>query len=221
MRMIRLLFSLTATPEDVNAILKRSFVIVFGRTHIYMREPSADPEQKVSVHAYWPTNSPKDLLSDTGIQKLRRYCGGDKTPPDSDADDRAWQLLFIKRVLHGETIQLQCYTRTQLDDTGVCTNRENVEIKPTLKELMDKRDTHDHQADPPVPQVPAIAYIPGQATSSGPRPLQDADEPLPKRTRIDPTQEVEEEMDIDPELAKELEDAFMEAPTFEEQANSS
>ena len=118
-RMIRPLFNPTATAEDVNAILKRSSVTVFGRNHIYVRQTSADPEQKVAVHAYWPHNATKDLLSQSGIDKLRSYRSGDKTPPVSDATDRAWQLLFIKEVLQGESIRLQSYTRTHLDDSGV------------------------------------------------------------------------------------------------------
>ena len=138
MKMIRPLFNPTAACEDVNAILTRSSVTVFGRNHIYMRQPSADPEKKVAVYSYWPANTTKDLLSQSGIDKLRSYRSGDKTPPASDASDRAWQLLFIKKILQGESIRLHCYTRTCLDDSGVCVSREDVEIKPSLKDLLDK-----------------------------------------------------------------------------------
>ena len=112
MRMIRPLFNPTATPEDVNAILKRSFVIVFGRNHIYMREPSADPEQKMSVHAYWPTNSPKDLLSDAGIQKLRTYRGGDKTPP---AVTGLWCRPY-QTIVHGNSSSLRGSSTVRLSN---------------------------------------------------------------------------------------------------------
>ena len=46
----------------------------------------------------------------------------------------------------------------------------------------------------------------------------DADEPMPKKARTTQSQyDDDDDMDLDPELAKELEDAFMEAPSFHDQ----
>ena len=164
LKMIKPLFNPIATAEDVNAILKRTFVVLFGKKMIYYRCPSADPDAKVQKFSYWPEGHDKDLLSESGINKLNAYRAGDKEPPASDHHDREWQLIFMKKVLRGEPLVLNFYTQVIYDERDVMVGRKYIEDKPDL--LMDSRKrSHAQMLEDQRPAAP-VGYIPGEPSSS-------------------------------------------------------
>ena len=137
--MIKPLFNPVATAEDISAILKRTFVVLFGKKMIYFRCPSPDPDAKIQKFSYWPEGHEKDLLSETGIQKLNAYRAGDKEPPASDHHDREWQLIFMTKVLRGEQLVLNFYTQIVYDENDVMVGRRYIEDKPDLLKNSRKR----------------------------------------------------------------------------------
>ena len=203
--MVRPLFNPCATSEDINAIPKRTFFILFGKEKIYFRTPSADPAAKVSAYTYWPEAEDKDLLAPSGIKKLKSYRSGDKTPPESDHDDRAWQMAFMKRILHGEPVTLHYYTQTIYDDQDIKIGCRYFDDKEDLLRSSRKRGHQD--------MLP-LDYVPGQATSSGARQDgMDLQRHEPVNHHADTSAAMEEP---DNDMEHELNDLMEAAPDFNE-----
>ena len=164
LKMIKPLFNPVATAEDINAILKRTFVVLFGKKMIYFRCPSPEPDAKVQKFSYWPEGHEKDLLSETGIQKLNAYRTGDKEPPASDHHDREWQLIFMTKILRGEELVLNFYTQIVYDENDTMVGRRYIEDKPDLLKNSRKRShtlmVEDDQCAAP------LGYVPGEPSSS-------------------------------------------------------
>ena len=202
-KMIRPLFNPVATAEDINAILKRTFFVLFGKNRMYFRSPSPDPDAKVRSFGYWPVGHDKDLLSESGVHKLSAYRAGDKNPPPSDQLDRAWQLIFMNKVVHGEPLVFRFYTQTLYDEEDKVVGRKFIEDKPTFEEHTRKRshaqmiEDQDHST--------LVGYIPGQAASSGMNPPQGDGQPVNHNMDID-----------DVNLEDELNDILAQGPNWDD-----
>eukprot|EP00971_Amphidinium_carterae_P228654 4535411-Amphidinium_carterae.1 len=60
----------------------------------------------IDVFSYWPsgTDQVPDLLSESGIAKLKSFRRDNSFRPDSDKVDREWTHRFLTLVLRGEPL---------------------------------------------------------------------------------------------------------------------
>ena len=133
MTMLMPMFPPRSTTQDIMAIVKRAFAIVFGEHRIYVRAPSASQKAPIKVFQYWPQREEHDLLLESGIAKLKDFRAGSNDPPATDMEDRQWQLRLLKLVLNGADIPKFKFGQvTEMDETGVVVSRSSYDRKPDL-----------------------------------------------------------------------------------------
>ena len=73
MTMLMPMFPPRSITQDIMAIVKRAFAIIFGEHRIYVRAPSSSQKAPIKVYQYWPQREEHDLLLESGIAKLKDF----------------------------------------------------------------------------------------------------------------------------------------------------
>ena len=132
MKMLSPMFSGKASQEDILAIMKRSYSVIFGKKQVYVREPSPSTKAKVHAFKYWPVDNEHDLLTLDGITRLRRMRKGDKSKDAADNANREWQLKFLYTIMEGNKPPLRFFTQNYYDDKGCLLDKVHVDEKPDI-----------------------------------------------------------------------------------------
>ena len=141
--MVRIAFPRATTPDDLQAICKRTMIVLFTCQHIYIREPSPSTEVRVKVVEYWPSHVRSDGLTQEGIDKLKILRVGDPTPTPSYHMDMAWQREFMRRCVHGEPIVLSYYIQRIHDDNVVLQDIEPSDESPVFDNIVEEAEMQD------------------------------------------------------------------------------
>ena len=104
LQLIQPSFSAVEDPEDMDAIMVRTHLIVITDHGLYFRvaNTSKDPVEFIR----WEENAPKDLLSSTQTSVFKQYkMNPDKHQlPPSCHEDCLWSQEVLRRLLHGESV---------------------------------------------------------------------------------------------------------------------
>ena len=179
-----------AAQEDILAVMKRAYVVIFGRRCVFVREPSPSTKASVKRFAYWPPDEAHDLLTTDGVCKLGRLRLGDKSAPPNDAENRMWQLKFIQLILKDEVPTIQCHVKNYLDDKGCILDKVYIDEKPDIAAELPPPCPRQHVADAfaiSQPATPIGAMRPGSAMDH----LHRERAPKRQRTTTSSTQDID------------------------------
>ncbi|CAK9020146.1 Uncharacterized protein SCF082_LOCUS14806 [Durusdinium trenchii] len=143
MKMLAPMFSCNSTQEDIMAVVKRAYTIIMGEHRVYIRPPSASRRANVHTIGYWPKTGDKpDLLSPSGIEKLKSFRKDNTFRPQSEQEDRQWTHRFITLILRGEPLPdkwpevFSCRSAAHFDEFGKLLEVDHKEWKPSLKAML-------------------------------------------------------------------------------------
>ena len=104
LQLIQPSFSAVEDPEDMDAIMARTHLIVITDHGLYFRVANTSKDPVGFIR--WEENAPKDLLSSTQTSVFKQYkMNPDKHQlPPSYHEDCLWSQEVLRRLLHGESV---------------------------------------------------------------------------------------------------------------------
>ena len=112
LQLIQPSFCAVEDPEDMDAIMARTHLIVITDHGLYFRVANTSKDHVDFIR--WEENAPKDLLSPSQTWVFKQYkMNPDKHQlPPSYHEDCLWSQEVLRRLLHGESIPTSCTIRT-------------------------------------------------------------------------------------------------------------